>query len=269
MNDLNLARGTDRADTGQWRLVIYITRTSLEAWLQPLADRRASRRIVRSEWEAIGDGPDLLSKIENTVYDNPQLLDDYSADIIIETDRAMWVPAEIGDDEEQAEEIFNTVYGCDPEDMMTDRGDGKTLLWWLTPGLPAFLSRTFPGARVSAHQSVIVSYLDRIQLPEGEVSVLNTRPGSCDVVLFKDGQLQTASTQRAANPEEAIYRLLRASEVYGFSPREGHIAVRDESGDDSALSDALDSLRLDATTLIDEERQMPTAALIALSGTEI
>ena len=266
MNDLNTSRGMDRADTGQWRLVIYITRTSLEAWLQPLADRQASRRIVRDSWEPVGDGPDLLARIENTVYDHPQLLDDYSADIIIETDRAMWVPSEVGADEERSEEVFNAVYGCEPEDMMADRVDDKTLLWWLTPGLPAFLSRTVPGARVSAHLGVIVSYLDRLRLPEGEVEVLNTRPGSCDVILLKDGELQTASTQRAGNPEEGIYRLLRASEVYGFSPRSAHIAVRDESGDDSALSEALDSLNLDASILVEEERQMPTAALLMLSG---
>lgn len=265
MNDLSTPRGMDRADTGQWRLVIYISRTSLEAWLQPIADPRASRRIVNVGWEPAGDEADLLRKIENAVYDNPSLLDDYSADIIIETDRAMVVPAEVINDEERSEDEFNAIYGCDPEDMMTDRVRDKGVLWWLTPGLPAFLSRTFPGARVSSHLSVLLKYIEGLRLSDGEVMVLNTREGSCDVLLMKEGSLKTVSTQPASNPEEAIYRLLRAADVYRFSVRTGRLAVRDESGDDSSLSDTLDGLKLDASVLFEEERPIPTAALIMLS----
>ncbi len=254
----------DRTDTGQWRLVIYITRTSLEAWLQPLGDRQSVRRIVRNEWEPVGNGKDLLQKIEDTVYDNPQLLDDFAADIIIETDRALWVPQEVSADEELAEDQFGRVYGFDPEDMLADAVGDKTLLWSLTPGLPAFLSRTFPGARVKAHLSVIQSFLDRLNIEEGEVMVLNLREGSCDVILMRGNRLQTSSTQPAANAQESLYRLLRAAEAYNFSVRSARLAVRDERGDDSALSESLDKLRLDATTLLDEDRPMPTAALLLL-----
>lgn len=264
MNDPMNPRGMDRADTGQWRLVIYITRSSLEAWLQPLADREALRRIVREEWEPTDEGSELLRKIENAVYDHPQLLEDYSADIVIQTERTMIVPIDVAEDDERAEEEFKAIYKSDPDDMMVDRLEDEAVLWWLTPGLPSFLSRTFPGARVMSHIGVILRYLERLGLENGEVMVLNTRPISCDVILIKDGKLKCASTQRSANPEEAIYRLLRASEVFGFSPRTGRLAVRDERGDDSELSDALDKLRLDASMLIEEERPLPTAALLTL-----
>lgn len=267
INDSATARSTDRSDTGQWRLVVYLTRRSLEAWLQPLSDLQATRRIVSEEWEETGDGPALLAKIENCIYDHPQLLDDYTADIIIETDRIMWVPGYVADNDEQAEEIFGRIYGGDPDDMLTDRcGGGKGALWWFTPGLPAFLSRTFPGARVTSHLAALMNYLDSITLPGGDVMVLNTRPGSCDVILLRDGQLLSASTQRASTPEEAVYRLLRAASAYSIDPRQAHIAVRDESGDDTGLDEALEHLRLDASTLVGEERPLtPTAPLLILS----
>lgn len=264
MNETNPTHGMDRADTGQWKLVIYISRTSLDAWLRPLNDSLSARHIVSVQWERTGDEAELLHKIESAVYDNPRLLEDYSADIIIESDRTMWLPAEISEDEEKAENIFTSIYNCSAEDMMADRTGEKEMLWWLIPGLPDFLNRTFPGARVLGHQSALVSYLDRITLPEGDLAVLNTRPGSCDVILLKSGKLQTVSTQRAGNPDEAIYRLLKAAEAYGINLRTCHIAVRVESGNDSALSEALEKMRLDASLLIEEEQPMPTAALISL-----
>lgn len=265
MNDFSTMRGPDRADTGQWRLVIYITRTSIEAWLQPIADRQASRRIVRCEWEPVGEGADLLQKIENAVYDHPQLLDDFSADIIIETNRSMWVPSEIAEDEQRSEDLFYRVYKFDADDMTVDHVGDKCLMWALTPGLPAFLGRTFPGARISAHLSVIQSYIDSLALTDKELMILNLRKGSCDIILMRENQLQTSSTQPAVNPEEGMYRLLRAADAYNFSLRTARLGVRDECGDDSALSDALEGLQLDASALIEEERRMPTAALLLLS----
>ncbi len=265
MDEKMTPRGMDRADTGQWRLVIYITRDSLEAWLQPLADRSATRRIASASWERAEDGADLLHKIENAVYDHPQLLEDYSADIIIETARTLWVPDSIINNEDRSEEVFTDIYGCEPDDMMSDRLGDKGVLWWMVPGLPAFLSRTFPGARVLSHQCALVSYLDRLILPEGNVAVLNTRPGSADVILLKDGNLLSVSTQPAGNPEEAIYRLLNAAEAYGINMRECHIAVRDEKGREGALSDALDKMKLDASLLLEDDGTIPTAAVLTLA----
>ncbi|MDE6637022.1 MAG: hypothetical protein K2K32_02155, partial [Muribaculaceae bacterium] len=91
---------SDILDTGQWHLAVDISKEGFGAWLLPESSLGLNPRVIISQaWNPSEEG--LLARIEDAVYDNPTVLDDYSADIIIESDRQLWLPANLypADDE--------------------------------------------------------------------------------------------------------------------------------------------------------------------------
>ena len=116
---------SDILDTGQWHLAVDISKHGIGAWLLPDASLgRVPRVIIRQNWPPSDEG--LLGRIEDAVYDNPTVLDDYSADIIVESDRQLWLPASLYPSDEECAEAYVAVYGGDMFDgIVNDLGKEK------------------------------------------------------------------------------------------------------------------------------------------------
>lgn len=195
----------DMLDTGQWHLAVDISIHGLGAWLLPDASLgRAPKVLIDQKWDPSDEG--LLSRIEDAVYDNPTVLDDYSADIIIESDRQLWFPSELYPSDDDCAEAYVGIYGGDILEVMVNELGEEKCAFTLTPGLRSFMQRSFPGARIWSQQALLK---DAGMHPhENFKCLLDIRQSAFDLVLFSRGKLLCSSTHPWRNDADIAYTLL-------------------------------------------------------------
>lgn len=219
----NTPRPLRISDPSEWRLVCVLTSSGFEAYLRNLEDPTAEVEcVVRENW---GNTDNILKEFENTVYDNPLLLDDFSIDIAIVSERTLWAPLSVIDSwEDMGDSYFTQVFDCTPDDIMRDYLEDKVCMYTLAPGLRSFLARTFPGARIRNQQSIIVSRLgDRIaDMPRIYIDI---REGEADFIAFEDTRLLTAVTHDWHTIEDIQYHLFNIMDVYSIDRRHIHVSL--------------------------------------------
>lgn len=230
MEESNGYRAVRIGDPSDWRLVMVIGADGIEAYLRNVENPMDEvETLFSTEWPAEREG--LLERIEGAVYDHPQLLDDFAADIAIKTPRALWAPEVVIDsDDDPGDSIFTTIYAANDEDIMRDYYEDKVCLYTLAPGLQSFLQRTFPGARVRCHQTILVTRLqDRmVDMPRVYIDI---RRNWADFVAFDGKKLLMSVTHEWRETEDIRYHLFNLLESYGLDPKGVHISLsglRDE-----------------------------------------
>lgn len=223
----NSSRSIPVGDPSDWRLVMVISRHGMEAYLRNVENPMSEvETLFRLSWE--GDDDNLLSRIENAVYDHPQLLDDFAADIAIETNRVLWAPEAVVDgDDDPGEMIFKEVFAADDDDIMRDYADGCVCLYTLAPGLQSFLQRTFPGARIRCHQSVLVRRLGERTADMPRVYI-DVRRNEADYIVMDGRRLLLAVTHDWHDKEDIRYHLFNILEAYGLDPKAVHVSLSGE-----------------------------------------
>lgn len=223
MEDINHISHTDLADTGLWKLIVYISEHGIQAWLKSLADnKRVPVEIFNKQWNVDAD-TNILRNIENAVYDNPRVLDDFSADIIIETSKVLWMPdtSAVRDNESS---YFAEVFPALSDDILIEELPGMLCVYALCQGLPSFLNRTFPGARIHCHQSLLFSkYTER---PAERPQIFIDITDNCVTYIgISNKNLLFASTTDAASDNNIIYNLFNAIEAFDMQPRHTHVYI--------------------------------------------
>lgn len=191
-DNLTTYKGVRIDDTAEWRLAVYITETGMSAYLKNTENPlEPVATLFEEQWQQ--DETALLRNIETAVYDHPQLLDDFSTEIVICSPRAMWVPEALAGDYEEQTNLYNKVYKAEETDVLCDTVNGICCLYTLCPGLPAFLRRTLSGARVSCHLSVLARrFMSRgSEMPRVYADI---RQGEVDFVVLDDRRMLLAST---------------------------------------------------------------------------
>ncbi|MBD5237466.1 MAG: DUF3822 family protein [Bacteroidales bacterium] len=220
MEETNTYRAVRIDDTAEWRMIIYISRNGMSAFLKNEEDPMEPLIVIFSlEWEK--DDIRLLSKIEAAVYDHPQLLDDFSTEIIINTEKSLWVPAKVvdydaaGREEEYREEadLYNMVYEAADEDIFMDEIEDKVCLYSLEAGLLPFIRRTLPGARTWCQQTLAVRrFADQVaDMPRLYVDI---REGEADYYGFDGRKLLFAVTHPWKAKSEIPERIFSLMEVF-------------------------------------------------------
>lgn len=209
-------RGVRTGDTAEWRLTIAIGRHGMGAWLQNEEDpTEPISNLFREEWDGEEEG--LLTKIEACVYDNPQVLDDFSTDIVLTAPRTVWVPEGELEEFGKEHELYNKVYRAEEEDIFTDEIDDIRCLYTLVPGLRPFIMRTLPGARVLNHQSVCVNrFMERgSDLPRIYIDI---RKDEADFIVLDDKRLLLSVTYPWRVMEDLAYHTFNIADIYGLRP---------------------------------------------------
>ena len=88
MNESNTYQAVRIGDIADWRLICVISAQGIGAWLRHASPTQELVTLFDEKWNA--DSGSLLERIENTVYDHPQVLDDFSADIAVVAPRSIW-----------------------------------------------------------------------------------------------------------------------------------------------------------------------------------
>ena len=222
MNGLTAA---DYADTGQWRLIVNIFPTGITAHLENTIHTDLEPQLLFStEWEE--DADTLLRHIENAVYDHPRVLDDFTARIIVHDRNTLFMPTAVMEENEGIDEIFyTTVFETDPADVMTDTFGDITALYSPTPGLKAFLSRTFPGAMV---ESALMRRVRRFRKEDGKRIYISVRKGEADFLLFDGEEFLSGSTHGVNAPSDVVYHAVNIIDVCDLVPADVSVMIEGE-----------------------------------------
>lgn len=204
----------DFADTGQWRMIIHIHADGLQAYLENTIHPEAGLQLFCAQsWDS--DPAHLKKNIEDTVYSNPRLLDDFATTIILYTQDVLFIPTRIAEADLDSEaNIYNKFYSAEPLDVMSGQVEDITAVWSMGPGIKSFLLRTFPGSRITCNLLEMVKQ----QLPFSEKTnvCLNTREKETDLVVTSNQKLITASTHSFTDKEKTSFLVKNALDLYGL-----------------------------------------------------
>lgn len=205
----------DHIDNGQWHLAVCISDQGVGAWLVPDASLGRSPKVLVSEcWEPSGEG--LLRRIEDAVYDNPTILDDYSADIIIESDRQLWLPSELYPSDEDCAEAYTKIYGGSEFDVLVNESGTEKNAFSLTAGLKSFMQRTFPGARIWSQQTLLKEAA--MQPHDSFKCLVDIRENAADIVVLRRGELLCAASHPWKSETDISYILMNILNTYEADP---------------------------------------------------
>lgn len=270
MNEEHLTtyRGIRIDDTAEWRLAVYVSETGMSAYLKNIENPlEPVATLFEERWQR--DESQLLRRIEGAVYDHPQLLDDFSTEIVVCTPRALWVPEDKAGDSEEWTSLYNTVYRAEEEDIMCDTLEGMCCLFSLAPGMPSFFRRTLSGARVSCHQTV----LSRRFITRGGDTprvYVDIREDEADYIVLDDRRMLLSVTHRWHDMMDIAYHLFNIMDVYGLDPAAAQVSL---SGMRDIRTPLVKELRrhiayvmLTMMPSAVSKAEMPLSAAIALSG---
>lgn len=216
----NFGDRADYLDNGQWHLAVDISINGIGAWLVPDASLgRTPKTIVQETWQPSEEG--LLHRIEDIIYDNPTILDDYSADIIIESNRQLWLPAAIYPTDEDCAEIHTKIYGGEEFDVFVNETGQEKNTFTLIPGLKSFMQRSFPGARIWSQLTLLKEAA--LQPHESYKCIVDVRENAADFILLHRGELLCASTHPWKTENDIAYSLLSILNTYEAEPKDTDI----------------------------------------------
>lgn len=251
-------------DNGQWHLAIDISSLGFRAWLVPddiLG--RSPRLLASSEWAY--DSASLLDRIENAVYDNPEVLDDYSADIVLECGRELWLPTEDYADDDDCAEAYVSIYGGDILDVVVNDLGQEKVAYSLAPGLKSFMERSFPGARIWSQLALL--RLAAKTPHDSYKCLLDIRQGEADFVLVDRGMLCSASTHPWKSVHDIIYTMFAILRTYDADPKDTELVL-------SGLREARQTLGVEIEGLLKnisqknhdlEGKSIPTGISLAIN----
>lgn len=213
----------DFADTGQWKLILKIGCRGLEALLENTVHPEIeSQPLCKASWPQNKD--QLKKNIEEAVYSNPRLLDDFATNIILFDPRTLFIPTEIAEERAGAEEeIYQKVYAAEPSDIMTDFDRDITAAWALAPGVKSFLMRTFPGARITCN---LMDKVRNLRKNNEELWLWTfARSEEVDVIMLDSKKLISASTHEWTHPDDIAFLTFNLLDVYGYKIKDCKIQI--------------------------------------------
>lgn len=223
MNEATTYQAVRIGDIADWRLICTISTSGMNAYLKHVNPTEEIVTLFEEKWPDTADG--LLERIENAVYDHPQVLDDFSSDIILMASRSIWVPtAMVADDEDEAARLYNQVYSSPEEDILAEEVGEATCLYSLVPGLHSFLRRTFPGARVHSHLAVMARRF-RERSADMPRIYADIRQGMVDFVAFDRKNILMAACHQWNVPEDIQYHIFNIMNVYGLKPNDVQVSL--------------------------------------------
>lgn len=260
----NSGSRADYMDNGQWHLAVDISEHGLGAWLVPDASlARSPKVLVEESWQPSAEG--LLQRIEDAVYDNPTILDDYSADIIIESERQLWLPSGLYPTDEDCAETYTKVYGGEDFDVLVNDTGSEKNAYTLIPGLKSFMQRSFPGARIWSQQSLL--RLAALQPHEEYKCLVDIRRNSADFVMTHRGDLLCAASHPWKSENDIAYSLINILRTYDAMPNQTDVVfsglheIRQTIG--KTLAPYLKTISQKNHDL--DGREIPTAVYLAIN----
>lgn len=265
---LTTYKGVRIDDTAEWRLVVYISETGMSAYLKNLENPlQEVVTLFEEKWD--WEESSLLRRIETAVYDHPQLMDDFSTEIVVCSPRTMWVPEEVVEDGNDEVELYNRIYRAEAGDVMSDSFSGMICLYTLAQGLPAFLHRTLSGARITCHLSLLAKrFMSRgADMPRIYADI---RDGEVDFVVLDERRMLLSCTHQWHDKMDIAYHIFNLMDVYGLDPKNTQVSLSGLKDEKQALLKVLrEHIAYVMLTMMPSavsKAEMPLPAAIAISA---
>lgn len=219
------------AEPRLWRLAMKVQPSMLEVVLYSTIDDNSliHRRIALDV-----SSTTLVKALEETVYENPLLLCDFSRiDCVIDTDRYVIVPAEI-DSPAVREKIMTASFpGFDGEMVVnTITEQSASILMGVDDRLLNFLRRTFNNPRISHYLTPLCRYfLHKSRRGNSAKMYVNMRDGSLDLLAFADGAMLMANTFRYREVADAVYYIMACRQQLSLDADSGEVYVLGNAAD--------------------------------------
>ncbi len=180
-----------------------------------LFDRQVDNSLIAGEIPLDTSASTYLKAVENAIYDNSPLLDDYgNVRLLVDTMHFVLLPNEVAD-EAEADELLHLQF---PEleggtALCALPQCGVKLAFELPPEVLGFLQRTFNMAPIVHHLQPLCDYYARFCQRSGVRRMfLNFHDDRMDMVVFDRDRLQLANTFEPRNANDAAFMALHAWE---------------------------------------------------------
>lgn len=218
----------DFSDNTLWRLILTVGMNELRA---TFCDKNGTRFEPYSlrQWQC--DPVDALKNIEDAIYEDPMLLNDYDTTILLRPKMTLIVPpGEFSEDNPEAmAEAASLVDASEHKDVWLQPLGEACALFTTPRGVRDFLSRTFLTGDVRHALCPIVGmFSEKARMEGGEKMWVHIQPEYLDVVAFRQGNLLLANTWRFDHPTDAAYYLLYAWKTLELDPMQGEMSLSGE-----------------------------------------
>lgn len=192
-----------------WTLQLALEQRSISYMLYTDAQENS---LITGSIDLDNSVGDYLKSLENAVYDNPLLLDDYKqVRVLIGSQHFVIVPPEC--DDFDAQDLLEVTFpDCDGDVAVCDlKRCGVKLAFEVPKGVLAFLQRTFNTPPVFHHLHPLCEHYKRLN--EGsEISrmFLNFSPNHMDMVVYRKGNIVLANGYDYRSAQDAAYFALHA-----------------------------------------------------------
>ena len=184
-----------------------------------------------------------VSAIEEVVYDNPLLLNDFKqVTIVSRSDARALLPRDTAADPDLAADIADELTGSTSGELIVDDLPllDVSLCHFIDSDTCNFLRRTFSGVKFIHRLSALTRYWHGTHRGAGSMtSHVNLRRNSLDIVLYNGDKLLLANTYEWVEPADALYFIVATRTAFGIDHRAAVVL----SGDRNVREELMPLLR--------------------------
>lgn len=158
-------------------------------------------------------GGNYLKSLENCVYDNPVLIQDFKRIAVsVESSHFVVLPAEMSNDDAM-DGVIDYMYADDDGDRcLCELQEGKcSMAYTVSRGVTAFLQRTFNMPKIVHHLVPLCAYSAEKSEKSGMSKMfVHLYDNRLDMCIFRKGELLMTNTFAYRDVEETAYYILNA-----------------------------------------------------------
>lgn len=215
----NLSNSTSEIDIQHpefWTLQLNLCEKSL---LFSLHDIDEDNSLIVGNINLDLSGNNYLKALENAVYDNPVLLNDYrKVRVMAESSHFALLPPQFGS-EDDALEVFKAQFPNHEGDfaLCTLPRCNCHIAFSMPEGVIPFLQRTFNMPPVFHHLYPLCEHYKGHDANRGVACMhLNLRQDFIDIVIIKNHELAMANTYSCSQAQDIVFYTLHAWKAYGL-----------------------------------------------------
>lgn len=252
------------SDPRRFNLILTLDANKVQGWFVEYGSASATPTPVISV-PFVPEADKTLSLIENAIYDNPILLEDYDCRILIPSTQLLVYPQEAP--AEFINHSMNRFYHCAPEDIFLNRMGNATMAFTLCPGLKSFLSRTFAGVTPWHPLYPLWQWFAEDNSAPGQIRVYaDIEPSQIYLLAFNGLNMLHASAHPVASTEDAAYFIFALWKHLGLNSDAGQLNISGNSESRKELTTLLRRhLNYVAPSLLpvtDKPANIPTSILL-------
>lgn len=208
------------ADIRRYKLHLLLSEREMNAFFSSYTpDGHAPHLGCRTKYAA---DDNLLAHIENAVYDNSILLEDYQTDILLDTDKILFFPPDTEADVIHA--AMKRIFNAENCDVHISEDKEVITAFTLCPGLKGFLDRTFAGVEVKCAADVLRR---EFQKRDGAAFKVYTdlSDGRLTLLAFHEKRFMHGSVHTFTEASDAAYFIYALWHQLGLSADQGEVNV--------------------------------------------